>query len=329
MSLLKYWSFVVTNCSYPLLEEIIIRMKRRLLISVFLFIAGALQAQSIDPTYIFYQQHQNLVNPAVVGKEKGHTISADIRNQWRGMNEAPQTQTFFTTHKITDRVGLGLSVTNNKVFIQKQTGVFADFSYRVPINEHSNIVGGIKFGGEFFNIDISQIRTYNHLYNAGQNATRYDPYLQDISGKFQFNFGAGVYYELRDYYVGLSIPNMLASDKVGMENDVMTSVAENMLYYAMAGYHWHISSDFTLKPSIQIHLAKKQEASTNFTVATDYLNRAEVGLTYRTDKAFSSYVLFNIQNYYLSVGYGFETYFQTHLNLQSPNSHEFLVQVKW
>ena len=226
-------------------------------------------------------------------------------------------------------MGLGLSVTNNKVFIQKQTGVFGDFSYRLPINEHSNIVGGIKFGGEFFNIDISQIRTYNHLYNAGQNATRYDPYLQDISGKFQFNFGAGVYYELRDFYVGLSIPNMLASDKVGMENDVMTSVAENMLYYAMAGYHWHISSDFTLKPSVQIRLAKKQEASTNFTVATDYLNRAEVGLTYRTDKAFSSYVLFNIPNYYLSVGYGFETYFQTHLNLQSRNSHEFLVQVKW
>ena len=70
-------------------------MKRRLLINVFLLIAGALQAQSIDPTYIFYQQHQNLVNPAVVGMEKGHTISADIRNQWRGMNEAPQTQTFF------------------------------------------------------------------------------------------------------------------------------------------------------------------------------------------------------------------------------------------
>ena len=128
MPLLKYWSFVVTICSYALLEEIIIRMKRRLLISVFLFIARTLQAQSIDPTYIFYQQHQNLVNPAVVGMEKGHTISADIRNQWRGMNEAPQTQTFFTTHKVTDRVGLGLSVTNNKVFIQKQTGVFGDFS---------------------------------------------------------------------------------------------------------------------------------------------------------------------------------------------------------
>ena len=122
---------------------------------------------------------------------------------------------------------------------------------------------------------------------------------------------------------------MLASDKVGMENDVMTSVAENMLYYAMAGYHWHISSEFTLKPSLQIRLAKKQDASTNFTVATDYLNRVEVGLTYRTDKAFSSYVLFNIPNYYISVGYGFETYFQTHLNLQSRNSHEFLVQVKW
>ena len=47
-----------------------------------LLLAGVAQAQTIDPSYIFYYQHQNLVNPAAVGLERGHTISVDIRNQW-------------------------------------------------------------------------------------------------------------------------------------------------------------------------------------------------------------------------------------------------------
>ena len=74
-----------------------------------LLLAGVAQAQTIDPSYIFYYQHQNLVNPAAVGLERGHTISVDIRNQWRGMTEAPQTQTFFTTHRLSDRVGVGIT----------------------------------------------------------------------------------------------------------------------------------------------------------------------------------------------------------------------------
>ena len=94
-------------------------MKKILLFATMLSI-GSVIAQSTDATYIFYHQHANLVNPAVVGLEMGHTVSVDIRNQFRDMIEAPLTQTFFTTHKLSQRVGLGVSIANNKVFIQKQ-----------------------------------------------------------------------------------------------------------------------------------------------------------------------------------------------------------------
>ena len=82
---------------------------KKILLSMLVIGTSALCAQATDPTYIFYQQHENLINPAAVGMEFGHTISVDIRNQWRGMTEAPQTQTLFTTHRLSDRVGLGFS----------------------------------------------------------------------------------------------------------------------------------------------------------------------------------------------------------------------------
>ena len=163
---------------------------KKIFLSAALLLAGVAQAQTIDPSYIFYYQHQNLVNPAAVGLERGHTISVDIRNQWRGMTEAPQTQTFFTTHRLSDRVGVGLSLANNKVFIQKQAGIYADFSYSIPITYNSNLIGGIKFGGDFFNVDGSDLRTYNNLYNMyypngnRKHPTYYnDPYLQSISNQ--------------------------------------------------------------------------------------------------------------------------------------------------
>ena len=301
-----------------------------------LLLAGVAQAQTIDPSYIFYYQHQNLVNPAAVGLERGHTISVDIRNQWRGMTEAPQTQTFFTTHRLSDRVGVGLSLANNKVFIQKQAGIYADFSYSIPITYNSNLIGGIKFGGDFFNVDGSDLRTYNNMYNMyypngnRMHPTYYnDPYLQSISGKFQTNFGAGLFYDHPDFYIGMAIPNMLASDKVRMDDEVMTSIADNMFFYSMVGYYWRATTDFTVKPRFQTRFGKGEKPSIDLTVAGNFANRAELGVTYRTDKAVNAYVFFEIPDYYVAIGYGFESYFQTHLNLQSRNSHEFLVQFKW
>ena len=116
---------------------------KKILLSMLVIGTSALHAQATDPTYIFYQQHENLINPAAVGMEFGHTISVDIRNQWRGMTEAPQTQTLFTTHRLSDRVGLGFSLASNKVFIQKQAGIYADFSYAIPISYNSRLIGGI------------------------------------------------------------------------------------------------------------------------------------------------------------------------------------------
>ena len=76
-------------------------------------------------------------------------------------------------------------------------------------------------------------------------------------------------------------------------------------------------------------MGKGSYPSTDLTVAGNFANRAELGITYRTDKAVNAYVLFEIPDYYVAIGYGFESYLQTHLNLQSRNSHEFLVQFKW
>ena len=98
------------------------------------FYGSNLQAQ-VTTHSVFYNELQNLNNPAAVGTESGHNISISLRNQWlqSANNDSPQIQTLSTTHSITDRIGLGASVVSDKIFIQRQTAFFADFSYSLPI----------------------------------------------------------------------------------------------------------------------------------------------------------------------------------------------------
>ena len=276
-----------------------------LFLTVTLF-GEVLNAQSTD--FIFYDQLKNINNPAAVGEEKGHTISLNLRSQWmQSLNaDAPQVQTLNTTHRITNRIGLAGSVVSDKVFLQRQTAFFADFSYSLPLTESSTIYLGLKAGGNL-----------------------YDPYLQGISGKFQPNVGVGVYYTRPQFYIGASAPNLLASDKTKLVEDRVTTVSERMLLYSTGGYYFPLTEDFTVKPSYLFYVSKGSQYQLSATASVIYRDFLEAGATYRTTQAANGYILFNIPKFYLSVGYGFESMLQPKASASIRNIHEFMVKFNW
>ena len=115
-----------------------------LFLLVGIFSATLLQAQT--NSYIFYNEQQNIVNPAAVGTETGHSVLLNLRSQWfqgASSSDNPQIQTLNTTHRITDRIGLGVSIANDKIFVQTENSFFADFSYSLPITEENNLYLGL------------------------------------------------------------------------------------------------------------------------------------------------------------------------------------------
>ena len=291
---------------------------KKLFLSIALLGTSYLAAQN----HIFHYQYLNLANPAAAGIETGHSISVNLRNQWgqSSNSDNPQQQTLNTTHRLTPNIGVGLQVVNEKVFIQRQTAFFADFSYRLPLNENSNLYLGLKAGGNLFNIDASRLKTYNPSF---------DPYLQGVSGRFQPNIGVGAYYQLKGFYAGLSVPNLLASDKTKVKNEVVTSVSERINFYAQAGYLYPISTDFSLRPSLQAHIDQKGDYQTSVSAAVLYRDFIEGGIGYRSEHNCNIFALFKIPQYYLSVGYGFETNFDRDLRASLRNIHEFILTFHW
>ncbi|MDO4880539.1 MAG: PorP/SprF family type IX secretion system membrane protein [Capnocytophaga sp.] len=279
------------------------------------FSAKFMNAQTTS--FIFYNEQQNIVNPAAVGTEKGHTVLLNLRSQWFNSNQDnPQVQTLNTTHRVTDRIGLGASVVSDKIFSQRETAFYADFSYSLPITEESNLYLGLKAGGDLYSLDGNRFRTYNETY---------DPYLQSLSGKFQPNVGVGAYYKTPKFYAGVSAPNLLASDKTKVNNEVVTSVSQQMVFYAMGGYYFRINQDFTIVPRFQMYFAKNTQYQLSATASVLYTDFIEAGVTYRTTQALNGYLLFRVPSYNFSVGYGFESYLQPKVTSSLRNVHEFIV----
>lgn len=293
---------------------------KKLILSALLLSAAIGSAQ--EANYIFYNQFQNVVNPAAIGAEGNHTIGAHLRYQWAksASSDSPQQQTLNTTHRLSNHVSIGASMVREKVFVQQQTALFADFAYALPLTETDNLYLGIKAGGNLFNIDSSRFKTYND---------QYDPYLQGVSGRFQPNVGVGAYYQQPRFYVGLSAPNLLASDKTKVENEVVTSVAERISFYAQAGYFYPLTADFTLSPRAQAYINQKGDYQLNASAAVLYSDYVEAALGYRSDSAVNICALFKVPKYYLSVGYGFETNVDNNVGASVPNFHEFMLKVYW
>ena len=152
-------------------------------IVLFLIFTGTTLYAQQQNSYTFYRQNMNIVNPAYAGAD-GHTTFAGIfRSQWSGVKNAPEAQAFSFGTYAGKNVGVGLSVENDRTFVEQQTFVTADFSYRLPMNEQLDLFLGLKAGGNFYNVNTSELETWNYDL---------DPSLVGLS-RFNPNVGVGAY----------------------------------------------------------------------------------------------------------------------------------------
>ena len=100
-----------------------------------------------------YRYQMNIINPAYAGAEGKDVLSLTSRNQWMNIDNAPRTLVMSFSSERKKNVGLGISIESDKVFIEKQTFMYIDFSYKLQINETTNIFLGLKAGGNFYKAD--------------------------------------------------------------------------------------------------------------------------------------------------------------------------------
>ena len=270
-----------------------------------------------ESVFTFYKSQMNLVSPAYVGINNETLWTSSIRNQWSGIEDAPETQTLSYSTSLGKNMGIGASVINDKTFIEKETFVGVDFSYKIQMNTTTDLYLGIKAGGNFYDVNTTGLESYN---------IESDQALSSIN-TFNPNFGIGAVLKEDKWYVSLSIPRLFNTNKAKNQSGIAISATDRPHVYLSGGYDFVLDPTFVLKPSVMMRYVNGAPVSLDLTTMLQIDTNFEIGGMYRTDKAFAAMSTFRLNNRFV-LGYAYEMSTQPTL-ASARNTNEIILQVQF
>ena len=262
-----------------------------------------------------YRYQMNIINPAYAGTEGKDVLSLTSRNQWINIDNAPRTLVMSFSSERKKNVGLGISIETDKVFIEKQTFMYIDFSYKIQINQTTKLFLGLKAGGNFYKADTENLISTSNYNDPSQiNLSRINP-----------NFGAGLYLKGEKLWISLSVPRFF---KVKRDKDIMISAKERIHNYLAMGYSFNISKDFEMKPGIMFRQVKGLPLNSEINNFIAYKDKYEIGASLASNSSLSIMLLINISKG-IDLGYAYQTPRGSGLSGLNLKTHELVLRIKF
>lgn len=271
-----------------------------------------------DPHYTQYMYNMNVINPAYAGSKENLSFGLLYRQQWEGIEDAPRTFTFSGHSPAGKNVGLGLSVISDQIGPVKEQNVYGDFSYTLNLGGEHRLALGIKAGATFQKIGL-----FSDINGSLPDPS--DEAFSEDSDNTYFNIGTGFFYYTNNYYIALSVPNMLKSKHLNVRKDGQERYygEETQHYFLTGGYVFQLTDNIKFKPFAMVKSAF--DAPTSFDVSTNFLfnEKFEIGATYRLDDSFGGMVNYAITPN-LRIGYAYDRIISD-LKVTTPASHEVIL----
>ncbi|MDP2387804.1 MAG: type IX secretion system membrane protein PorP/SprF [Bacteroidota bacterium] len=292
--------------------------KKIIAIAVLVVGASSIYAQQ-DPMFTHYMYNTLAVNPAYAGSRDALTITGLHRSQWLDFKGAPQSQTL-TVHSPlkNEHIGLGLSVLNDKIGPTNNTSAYADFAYRIKLNEKSKLALGMSGGAKFFQANLNTL-------NLDQTT---DPTFQNnISNRITPNFGFGAYYSRERFYAGVSVPNLLQNSysEINQTGGSTLIAKEQRHYFFIAGTVIKLTENLALKPTTLIKVTEAAPIQADLTASFLIGKKLLLGAMYRSGDAAGVLVGFDIIEQ-LHIGYSFDWSYGLSTARYNKGSHEVMLR---
>ncbi|MEM9990674.1 MAG: type IX secretion system membrane protein PorP/SprF [Bacteroidota bacterium] len=248
-------------------------MKIRLqlfLIGILVFTSlNTVQAQQ-DEQYTQFMYNKLRYNPAFAGSDGKPVIGVVARNQWIGIEGAPKSQILnFDMPLAGDRAGIGINLTRAQVGMTQN--ITTDFAYAYRFDWlNGYFSGGLSASMRHISTDFTQARPTQEE----------DPSIPSgMQSKVVPNFGAGVYYHSKTFYLGLSIPRFLKTN-IDLSDDGGTISREVQHYYLMGGV---VIGDEGVKlfPQALLKYTPNGPFDADLNLSFIFLERIIAGATYR------------------------------------------------
>ena len=293
-------------------------MKRNLfLFIVFLSIKTIAQQ---DAQYTQYMYNMSLINPAYATSDfNNFNVGLSHRQQWIGMEGAPQTTSFFTHYAINDFNEIGVSFFNDNIGdgVLKENKLSVDYAYILNLNDYNKLSFGVKAGFNMLNINFDGFE----LESGNQYS---DELFSENQSRFYPNIGTGVFYYTKDSYLGFSVPNLLKSSYLKEQDNIYSKSTEEIHYFLTGGHVFEFyRDDIKVKPSFLAKSSNQGKVSLDASLNALFNEKYEIGLSYRLNSSVN--FLTNIAiNDNLRIGYSYD-YSLSNLSDFNSGSHEIIL----
>lgn len=279
-----------------------------------------------DPMYTQYMFNMLGVNPAYAGSRNVLSVTGLYRNQWLGIDGAPVTQTLSVDFPVSNkRIGLGVTLVNDKIGIQKNLNAYLSYSYRLRLGK-GVLSLGLQAGANNYSANFNPVMT-NSLYNGGNGGGTQDPAFQQNFTKTLPNVGAGLYYSTDKFFLSLSAPKILqyslstAVTGISSANNIARQYRH---FFLSSGFVLPLSENVKLKPSFLLKAVEGAPLELDINANLWFGGKFGIGASYRTGDSVDGMLEFQLTPQF-RLGYAYD-FTLTRLGKHTTGSHEILVR---
>jgi len=305
-----YLYLAVDNESNPIMKKIL------LAIAVLAF-TGVASAQQ-QPNFLFYQQNMSTINPAYAGTQ-GRFVGLNYRSAWQGIENAPRAATLVYNTSEKNNAAWGFTYSTDRVYVENQGVIAADYSYKLKVDENTNLFLGVKAGLLYNNIDLAKLNRITNEQNPALDGL--DNYMNPL-------VGVGALLKGENFYVGASVPNFLNTERFKEVNGVATTATDKPHFYFTAGYELPINAYLDFNPSVLYRVVGAAPNQLTAIAQVTYMDKISAGLGVSNNDYISGLVMFHNLNQF-SFGYGYEVAQRTTATALRANTHELVIRYQF
>lgn len=272
------------------------------------------------PVFSQYYFNELVINPAYAGSHVQFSATGMYRNQWINFPGSPKTF-HLTTHTslIKNKVGVGLMINHDEIGSYKNEHIYANYAYKLHFQD-ATLSMGLQAGINLLGADYSKLDL--------QHPNGVDASFTNIVNVVKPNFGAGIYFSKKNYFLGFSVPFILNNAVAKSVGELMGGIKEARYYFLRGGAILPLDREgkFKINPSALIRTQEGQPVSFDLNNAFIFYDVFSIGASYRLGDSFISFIDLKLSEK-IHFGYSYDLT-SSGIRGFSNGTHEFMINYR-
>jgi type IX secretion system PorP/SprF family membrane protein len=208
-------------------------------------------------------------------------------------------------------------INHDEIGSYRNNHIYGSYAYKIHMQD-ATLSMGLQAGFNLLGVDFSSL----DLYNPDDAA------FYNVVNKIKPNFGAGLYFSKKNFFLGFSVPFILNNKVATTTEALLTSIREARYYFLRGGIVFPIDrmGKVKMSPSTLIRAQEGQPLSFDINNAFIFYDVFSLGTSYRLGDSFITYIDLKLSDK-IHFGYSYDLT-TSGINAFSNGTHEFMLNFR-